>query len=439
MVGLGKLGAPLAATLAASGVTVAGCDRDREIVRALALGRPPIVEPGLEEMLARGRERLTATTDTEAAVADSDLTFIIVPTPSERSGRFSLRMLEEALRSVGRAIASKQARHVVVITSTVMPGDSDGPLRQVLELATGRSCGETLGLCYSPEFIALGRAIEGLRRPDFLLIGTHQAWAGAVLSELYKQMVENDPPIATTTPVNAELVKLSVNSLVTARLSFANMLAEICGGIPGAEVDIVTAAVGLDKRIGPHYLKGAVSFGGPCFPRDNRALRWVAKQVNVDPIVSEATDAMNRRHDRYLADLIEREMPCRGTLGILGLSYTVGTPVFEASAGVRLAREMVRRGWQVAGYDPLVKAATSEFPPASFVLAPSAEDCIHGSDVVVVMTPCPEFAMLRFDDRKGATTVIDCWRLLPEAAVSGSGRRLIRLGDGPRDATGQEP
>ena len=244
------------------------------------------------------RGRLTAVTDIEAAVAQTDITFIVVSTPSDPAGGFSLRYVDPVCQAIGRALAKKTDYHLVCLTSTVMPGTTGGPVREMLEKASGKRVGADFGLCYSPEFIALGSVIRDFLNPDMLLIGESDDRAGETLQALYAQVCENKPTVARMSFVNAEITKLAVNTYVTTKISYANMLARICERLSGANVDVITSALGLDTRIGPKYLKGAVSYGGPCFPRDNLALAQLARQLGVP-----AGSGPDRRPLQSFADL----------------------------------------------------------------------------------------------------------------------------------------
>ena len=208
VIGLGKLGAPLAACLAANGVTVIGVDDDPLKADAINRQQPPVHEPGLAELLAKTSERLTAVDDIEAAVRDTDITFIVVSTPSEPNGGFSLRYVNPVCEGIGRALARKTEYHVVVLTSTVMPGTTGGHVRQLLERVSGKRVGKDFGLCYSPEFIALGSVIRDFLNPDMLLIGESDARAGDFLQSLYADVCENKPAVARMSFVNAEITKL---------------------------------------------------------------------------------------------------------------------------------------------------------------------------------------------------------------------------------------
>lgn len=399
----------MAACLAARGLTVIGVDNDPRKVKELAEGLPPVNEPGLGDLLKRSGGRLTATDDIEAAVRATHITFIVVATPSKPNGGFSLRYVEPVSQAVGRALAQKSDYHVVCLTSTVMPGTTGTAVRQTLEKASGKRMGADFGLCYSPEFIALGSVIRDFLNPDMLLIGESDPRAGDFLAGLYAQVCENKPSYARMSFVNAEITKLAVNTYVTTKISYANMLARICERLDGANVDVITSALGFDTRIGPKYLKGAVSYGGPCFPRDNLALAQLAQQLGVPGDLARAVDRFNRSQIHWLADLVQQRT--KGTVGILGLTYKAGTDVVEEAAGYLLMNELAGRGMKVMAFDP--GYAKNGVASSNVSFAASAEDCIAHSDLVILATAWPEFSQIpaqRWVRNSPPRTVIDCWR-----------------------------
>src|SRR4029079_1144357 len=279
ILGLGKLGAPMAAVMVHKGHTVVGVDLNPSYVAAIQEGRPPVNEPGLAAMIEGHRGRLSATRDTPAAVLATDATFIMVPTPSEPDGGFSMKYVLSAAEQIGAALRSKPDCHLVVLSSTVMPGCTGGELLPALEAHSGKKCGRDFGLCYNPEFIALGSVIRDMLNPDMILIGESDPRSGELLEELYKGVCDSNPRIQRMNYVNAELTNLSVNTFVTTKISYANMLAQVCERLPGADADVVTSAIGCDSRIGSKYLKGALGYGGPCFPRDNVAFSALARET----------------------------------------------------------------------------------------------------------------------------------------------------------------
>lgn len=441
VVGLGRLGSSLAALLASRGASVIGMDVQPTVVAAIASRRAPVREPGIDELLAIHGDRIIATTDVTRAVHGSDVTFVVVPTPSEPDGSFSPSNVVSAVQSIGAAARVKAAPHLVVVASTVSPGTMDAVVRPALEVAAGRSCGQQLGLCYSPQFVALGTILRDLSHPDLVLIGESDAAAGARLDELVRHITSGSPRIARMTFVNAELAKLAVNTFVTAKISFANMLARLCERLPGADVDAVTDAVGVDRRIGRAYLTGAVAYGGPCFPRDNAALSNVARRVGVSSALPDAVDEVNRSQMEHLIDAVKAQLAPGGCVGILGLSYKPGTEVVDVSTGVELARRLARDGVEVVVYDPAALDPARRVLGQAVTYAASMQECAARADVLVVATPWPEFTELCAEDfvrpagRTRQVAVLDCWRALNSATL-GKEIRHLRSGIGPGPAAG---
>jgi UDPglucose 6-dehydrogenase len=434
VVGLGKLGTPMAACLAARGLRVIGADADALKVGAIERGQAPVFEPGLQRLIQAAQGRLSATDSIMRAVLASQITFIVVATPSEPDGGFSLRHVLPACEHIGQALQVKEDFHLVVLTSTVMPGTTEGPVRNTLEQASGKLAGRDFGLCYGPEFIALGTVIRDFLNPDFVLIGESDPRSGAMLEALYQEVCENAPPTARMSLVSAEVAKLAVNTYVTTKISFANMLARICERLPGADVDAVTNALGMDSRIGPKYLKGAISYGGPCFPRDNLALAALARRVGAPADIAEVTDDFNRAQIRWLADVASAHCDGERAVGILGLTYKPNTDVVEEATGLLLAQELISRGVKVIAYDPAGNRKAQTVLEGMARLAACAEECVQNAKVVVVTTPWPEFIHLRPEiwsgNRHNGSTVrvvIDCWNVLGQLRDC-DGIRHVRLG-----------
>lgn len=433
VIGLGKLGSPMAAVYASKGFTVVGVDKNNVYVDALNQGRAPVEETDLQDLISGHKDRLTATTDTVQAVQKTDITFIIVPTPSGPDGSFTNKYVLEALKEVGEGIKSKNSYHLVIITSTVMPGSTNQELRQTLEKHAAKKLGDQLGLCYSPEFIALGTVIRDLLNPDFFLIGESDQKAGEMLSAFYLKSCNNKPRIERMNFVNAELTKISVNTFVTTKISYANMLSDICDNLEDANVDVVTQAIGCDSRIGHKYLKGAVAYGGPCFPRDNVAFCRLAETVGAKADLAIATDTINKHQKDRVVNIIEHLENKPKTIGILGLSYKPGTNVIEESQGIALAASLIKKGFQVTVYDPMALVPAQAVLGTHVNYAESAKDCIKASDAIVVMTAWPEFSSITsadFKEKQQGFTIIDCWRCLNDVQTLPEGIKVANLGQG---------
>jgi UDPglucose 6-dehydrogenase len=251
--------------------------------------------------------------------------------------------------------------------------------------------------------------------PDFLLIGESDPRSGELLSDIYKNVCKNSPALARMNFVNAEITKLAVNTYITTKISYANMLARLCEKLPDADVNVVTDALGLDTRIGAKYLKGAVSYGGPCFPRDNRALAYLASRVGASSGLAEATDLFNRAQIKLLADFVKRQHSGKEMIGILGLSYKPNTDVIEEAFGLLLAQELSSANFPVIVYDPSADASSALGTYKTVHFASSAQECIMQSGVVVLATPWQEFRDVppaQWVRHNKPRAVVDCWRVL---------------------------
>jgi UDPglucose 6-dehydrogenase len=416
VIGLGKLGAPLAAVLAGKGHGVLGIDVNPATVQLLNDGIAPVDEPDVQKLISASQHRLRATTELEAA-AEAEMSILLVPTPSDDRGAFSSGFVLDAVQRVGRALAGRDDYHVMVIASTVMPGSCESEILQTLERASGRRVGETVGLCYSPEFIALGSVVRDMLHPDMVLIGESDPRAGDAVERLYRGVCENDPPFRRMSLVNAELTKIAVNTFVTMKISYANTLADLCERLPNADVDVVTGALGLDTRIGSKYLRGALPYGGPCFPRDNKAFATLARDLSTQAPLAEATDEVNVGQIDRLARTVESRLGVGDSVGILGLAYKPGTSVVEESPGIGLARLLAEAGREIYVYDPNPAALSRglELLAGTAEGVPSARELVARSDIAVIATPWAEFAQLSreaFEPAGKRRVVVDCWRLL---------------------------
>ena len=410
VVGLGKLGLCQAACLAYKGYEVIGVDVNPKTVEKINAGQSPIVEPRLNELLQACEGRLQATADYEDAVRSSEVTFIVVPTPSSGKGVFSLRYVKAAVESIGVILRHKADYHVVVVTSTVMPGSTDFAIKPLLEAQSAKQCGVDFGLCYNPEFIALGDVIRGLLTPDYVLVGESDPRAGEHVASIYERMCENQPPIARMSFVNAELTKLASNCFDTTKITFANMIAGLCERLPGGDVDVVTQALGWRNK-GTRFLKGAIPYGGPCFPRDNVALASLAQALGYPARLTELVHNLNQEHAQRLFALVQAHRREGLTVGVVGLSYKPNTPVIEEAFGTEMARQLAMAGVPVVVYDPLAMESARTLLGDSVAYAASLEECVDRCDLLVLANALPELRTLQWTGRR-PSVIVDCWRAL---------------------------
>jgi UDPglucose 6-dehydrogenase len=237
---------------------------------------------------------------------------------------------------------------------------------------------------------------------------------------------------------NAELTKISVNTFVTTKITFANMLADMCEKLPGGDIDVVTNALGLDERIGRKYLTGAIGYGGPCFPRDNVALSYIARELGVQASLAETTDSMNRTIAEKIARRVMPLLEPEATVAVLGLSYKPYSHVTEESQGVSLARYLSKAGFRVVAFDPMSKEMALEDLRRDILVLDSIAECISQAQAVLITTPDPAFIGLEAGDFKNGwaeVLVFDFWRILNDKLAKAPHIRYIGIGLSEDDAT----
>ena len=404
VIGLGKLGIPIACALAGK-CEVIGVDRNPRVLEVLADGGDVTSEPGVNVVTTSRIKQLMM--DAAAAVAITDFSLVIVPTPSDRNGRFSNEHVLAACKEIGKGLITNQ-HHTVVIVSTVMPGSMDGPIRLALEHASGQLAGDGFGLVYSPQFVALGSVIEDFTNPDLILIGKYGNSKAEGVIAMYDRILRCLPQIAVTTPINAELAKLSLNCAVASKIHFANQLARVVELIPGADVDVITDIVGTDRRIGKAYLRAGIMYGGPCFPRDVVALATLPGAVWFNRLAQHNEGSFLR--------LLSTVRGLRGVVGILGAGYKVGSNVTEHAVGTMLQAALRSHGVEVH--------IDSRRTP---------EEVIALSDTVVVTLDDMEYRSIpREVWTSKPRVVVDCWRTLQHLDGCHDHLTYIPVGIGPR-------
>ena len=332
VIGLGKLGLPLAAVCAGAGFSVLGYDQEICAVSAASTSKPRFPEPNLAETLQANHSRLFFTNGFPKNIRDCKAIFICVPTPSEQDGTFSSEQVEDVLKEIaGRVKVTDVHKPPICIASTLFPGTME-------KLAERFSA---LRLFYTPTMIALGNVLEGLRHPDFQLVGTSFE-DGADVSQVFVQIhtVNSRPPPVPLTHFmsyeSAEIAKLAANAFVTMKISFANRIGEICEVFPGANRRDILETIGQDKRIGEECLVAGAPYGGPCFPRDVEAI------AQLDPLLGYSIYKMNEAQVKAIALRAHNACPEGKPILIMGVSYKPGLPILDGSPSMAVHAELTR-------------------------------------------------------------------------------------------------
>ena len=397
--GLGYVGSVTAACLAEAGHDVWGVDVSADKVAMVNAGQSPVIEHLVDEMISRGRERgtLRATTDPKAAVAATDLTLVCVGTPSQPNGSTDLSAMLAVSGQIGAALAAKAARHCVVFRSTVPPGTVRRMLIPALQHASGRRAHQDFEVCMHPEFLREGTAVKDFYEPPFIVIGEETPYGGDLVAQMYEGI---DAPIERTTYEVAEMLKYSCNAFHALKVAFANEMGTLAKSL-GVDGHRVMQLFAMDRKlnVSPAYLKPGFAFGGSCLPKDLRLLMHTARQHDLAlPLLTSILDS-NRVHlDRALQRILATG---EKRIGILGLSFKVGTDDLRESPSVVLIEALIGKGFEVKIYDSDVMLARlvgankrfidKEIPHISCLMSSDLKTVIDQSEVIVVSKPSPEF------------------------------------------------
>jgi GDP-mannose 6-dehydrogenase len=421
--GLGYVGSVSAASFAADGHRVVGVDVNADKVAAINAGRSPIVEPGLDELLARtaAEGSLRATTSTEEAIGDSEVSLLCVGTPSRKNGSLDLTYLERVAEEVGTALRHKPDYHVVVVRSTVLPGTTHGVVIPALERTSGKTYGDGFGVSVNPEFLREGTALKDFRKPPLTLVGHNHAADASGTIALYQSI---DAPLVSTSIRVAEMMKYTSNTWHALKVVFANEIGNLCKKLEVDSHEVMDIFCRDEKlNLSPYYLKPGFAFGGSCLPKDVRALQYRAKEMDVElPLISQILVSNRQQIEHALDQVLETG---RKRVGLLGFSFKAGTDDLRESPIVILAEALLGKGASLRIYDKNVSLAKlvgankeyieTQIPHLSSLLCNTIEEVVEGSEVIVVGNQAPEFGAALMKTRTDQI-VIDLVRL----PISGS-------------------
>lgn len=376
------------------GHRVTGVDINAAKVEMLDAGRTPIVEAQMKEMVAEANRacRLHATMDANAAVCNSDISFICVGTPSRRNGSLDLSHVEHAAQEIGAALRMKQAHHTIVVRSTVLPGTTESVVIPALEQTSGLHCGKDFAVCYNPEFMREGSAVSDFLRPPFTVLGAREESHLANVRELYASV--GGEIHSTGIPV-AEMVKYASNVFHALKVSFANEIGTLCKRLnvdTQAMIKVFTADTKLN--LSSAYLSPGFAFGGSCLPKDLRAIRYRAKELDLTVPLLEAIASSNEEHLHRAVDCVLRTN--KKKIAVLGLSFKAGTDDLRESPQVQLIKRLLGEGCSVKVWDEdvsLGRIAGSNrqyieevIPHIGSLLSTDFDEVVRNAEIVIVGT-----------------------------------------------------
>lgn len=415
VIGLGYVGAVTAVCLAKDGHEVIGVDVDQTKLDLLMQGQAPIVEEGLQEVTAEAARsgRLSVRQSVDSTIADCDLTFICVGTPSAANGSQSLTAVERVSEQLGKVLREARGYPVVVVRSTVPPGTTDSLIRPLLERASGKQADRDFGLCFQPEFLREGTSVKDFRQPPFTIVGSTAERATAVLQKLCGDLPAE---FIATSIRTAEMMKLVCNAFHAMKVVFANEVGRL-GRSLGVDGRAVMELVCKDKvlNISTAYLRPGFAYGGSCLPKDLRAMLYLAKHADVDLPMMIGIGNSNALHIEQAATLVKSHGSRQ--VGLLGLSFKPGTDDLRESPLVSLAEQLIGKGYDLRIYDPAVSLARliganrryieQMIPHIGSMLAEKLEQVEAYAGVLVVGFRTPEIDALLARAAARGTPIVD--------------------------------
>ncbi len=424
--GLGYVGAVSLACLADNDHKILGVDVNPTKVGIINEGRSPIIEHGLDDLLCKGVESgaIRATTDSREAVHSTDVSIICVGTPSNANGSLDLRYVERVALEIGEALATKDAYHIVILRSTVLPGTTEEVVIPALEQTSGKKAGVDFGVCFNPEFLREGSSIKDFYNPPFTVIGADDERVAEAVQQLYGML---NAPVRVVPIRVAEMVKYSCNTFHALKVTFANEIGNICKA-SGIDSHQVMEIFCLDTKLNlsPYYLTPGFAFGGSCLPKDLRALLYHGRHFDLNMPVLESILPSNNLQVEQAYRMVTRAGSKR--VGVLGFSFKAGTDDLRESPIVELIEKLIGKGYQIQVYDKNVSLANlhganrayieKEIPHIAQLMTDTVDEVIAGSDVIVIGNNSPEFANVS-ERVNGRHVIVDLVRAAGKEAVSG--------------------
>lgn len=387
IIGGGYVGLVTGACLASTGHQISIIDIDAGKVDAINRRESPIFEDGLDSILTKyGGKSLSASSD-YCSVSSADIILICVGTPQREDGSADLRFIQDAAVQIGSAVREGTKYQVVGVKSTVPPGTTSDLVKPIVLTASGKT-EEDLGFVMNPEFLREGRAVHDFLNPDRIVIGADSDEAFLVTEKLYKTF---ECPKIRTPLTAAEMIKYTANALLATKISFSNEIGNLCKNL-GLDVYEVMKAVGLDPRIGPHFLNAGAGFGGSCFPKDVQALVHLSKVSGIDPLIMKAALAVNEQQPGRMVELLrKRSGDLHGKrIAILGLAFKDNTDDIRESRAIPVIRVLIGLGAKISAYDPMAMGHMAQVFPDIEYCSSSAE-ALTNAEGALIMTEWPQF------------------------------------------------
>ena len=413
VIGLGKLGLPFSFFLASKKNKVIGHDLNHKIEKIINKNEKNI-EPNLNNYIKKNIKNFRYEKNINEVIKKTKISFLVLPTPSLTNGSFTNKYILQSLNKISQVLKEKKnKKHLIVITSTVSPGSCEDIFIPFLK-KRGLIEQKDFLLVYNPHFIAQGSTIYNLKKPDLLLLGCDSIDSYKLIKKFYKK-IYNAKIIKKTNLREGEIAKISINSYITSKISFANYISELCERSEDTDAKKVLDVVGQDKRINHYYLKIGTKFSGPCFPRDNLALSHYSKKMGVSSVIPDKNDSINKLQTKRLLKILKKITKNKGfyNIGICGMTYKNNTNIVKNSQGddlLKLISKNKIKYNKIYIYDEFLKDKEIKNVKKNIYSIKNKKNFINKSDIIYLMYNVKNLNFTKYKIRN-KKYIIDCWRL----------------------------
>ena len=416
VIGLGFVGLSLAVTNATKGFKTIGVDINDLKINDLKKGKPGFFEPQLNKKLkdAINSNNISFTSNFHDAINNSDITFLTVGTPPNKTGNNDLKFIKNASNQIFNELKTKKKYHLLVVKSTLSPSTTKNTILPIFKKIIQS---KKMDVVVNPEFLREGFAIKDLLEPHLIVIGSYNKKSGNLLEKYYKKFYKKIPEVIQTDISSAELIKYANNAFLATKISFINSIGNICQTIPGTDVNTIAYAIGKDPRIGSLFLKAGPGFGGSCLPKDLSGLINYSKNLSKSSKLFEAVKDVNDLQPKKIIKIMEQMniSDKRKTISILGLAFKKDTDDIREAISIKIVKNLLKIGMKIKVHDPMAINNFKKIFGEKIEYSKSISSCLTNSNCCIILTEWDEYKKLKQKDFikiMKTKNVIDARRIL---------------------------
>jgi UDPglucose 6-dehydrogenase len=396
VIGLGFVGLTMSCVFAKKGLNIHGIDIDEQKILSINRKKSPFFEPKINELLNEVLDvSLIVNSHLEQCIRESEIIFVCVGTPSNSDGSSNLSSLKNTCKDISKFLSelNDDKFRIIVIKSTVPPQTIETQIIPLMQQNSSKIIGIDFDICINPEFLKEGSAIDDMLNPHLVVIGANYKKTQNTINLFYNKLYSNSVNIMNTNIVNAELIKYTNNSFLATKISFINNVANICNEIPGADVEIIAAAIGMDPRIGKMFLKSGPGYGGSCFPKDVKGFLNFVKSHGYSMPILESTDKINENQPSIIINMIKNKLVNLNgkKISILGLSFKKNTDDIRESVSIKIVKNLLEQNAKIKVNDPMAMPNFKQIFNEKIDYCDSIDDCLKDSDCCVILTEWDDF------------------------------------------------